>query len=388
MHRSKTFNFPLRAVIFSLIVGYVLSACAASDPVLPTPLSTTLPRQPTTTPAQSAISPSSTTIPSPDVTATADLASITPLPWDIGIYTSEILWDDVEPVEYLEDQCEYVRKRWDPEKSVPGTIVAPIMFHSVRKSGRPITDDTSITEEYFDGVLNHAQALGFRTITIEELIAFLKENALIPKRSMIMILDDRRPGVTERFIPYLNRNDWMLTLGWIVQDQREYLWTWMEYLAESGRLDVQSHGYWHRYIVDETSEDFIREELFDPIPILEEHFGYRPRAFIWPGGNFTTLSVEIAHEADYEIAFTANAQGPLMYNWIPQGESEREVGDPLFTLPRYWSTTSWRNLDETVQIADGAIEHAQEHYAEEAEWFKGSCAGELPPLPDLEDPSP
>jgi peptidoglycan/xylan/chitin deacetylase (PgdA/CDA1 family) len=162
----------------------------------------------------------------------------------------------------------------------------------------------------------------------------------------------------------------------------------MEYLAESGRLDVQSHGYWHRYIVDETSEDIIREELFDPIPILKEHFGYRPRAFIWPGGNFTSLSVEIAHEADYEIAFTANAHGPLMYNWIPQGEAERKVGDPLFTLPRFWSTTSWRNLDETIRIADGAIAYAREHYPEEAEWFKESCAGELPPFPDLEEPPP
>jgi hypothetical protein len=212
MRRSNKFSISRRIVFFGLIVGYALVACTASDPVLPTPLSTTLRRAPTTVLTQSAIPPSPTAIPSPDVTQTADLASITPLPWDIGIYTSEILWDDIEPVEYQKDRCEYVRTRWDPEKSTPGTIVAPIMFHSVRQSGRPITDDTSITEEYFDGVLNHAQALGFRTITTDELIAFLNENAPIPKRSMIMILDDRRPGVTERFLPYLNRNDAYLGL--------------------------------------------------------------------------------------------------------------------------------------------------------------------------------
>jgi peptidoglycan/xylan/chitin deacetylase (PgdA/CDA1 family) len=254
------------------------------------------------------------------------------------------------------------------------------MFHSVRKSGRPIIDDTSITEEYFEGVLAHAHALGFETITTAELIAFLNTNAPIPTRSMIMILDDRRPGVTERFIPYLVRNDWTLTLGWIIQDQREYLWDWMETLAETGKLDFQSHGYWHRYIVDETPEDEIREELFDPIEILKDHFGSRPSAFIWPGGNFTSLSIELAHEAKYDIGFTANPHGPLMYNWIPQGEEDRELQDPLMTLPRFWSPTAWRNLDETVAIAEAAIEGARQEYAQEAAWFSASCYGELPPL--------
>ena len=164
--------------------------------------------------------------------------TISPVPFPGEIFNSEILWQDVEPVEYLEDRCEYLRLRWDPNNSPPGTIVAPIMFHSVRKSGRPISDSTSISEEYFKSVLAHAKELGFETITAEELLAFLTSNAQIPPRSMIMILDDRRPGVTERFIPYLVANDWTLTLGWIIEDQREYLWEWMETLAESGRLDV------------------------------------------------------------------------------------------------------------------------------------------------------
>lgn len=305
----------------------------------------------------------------------------TPLPFPGEIFTSDILWEDVTPVEYVDDRCEHLRNRWDPEKSQPGTIVAPIMFHSVRKSGRPISDATSISEEYFHAVLSHASELGFETITTEELIAFLATNAKIPPRSMIMILDDRRPGVTERFLPYLDSNDWTLTLGWIIEDQREYLWEWMETLAESGRLDIQSHGYWHRYIVDETSEEIINEEINGPIPILVEHFGYRPIAFIWPGGNFTERSIQVAHEAGYQVAFGAYAHGPLMYNWVPQTEEEIVLGDPLMTLPRFWSTVAWRNLDETVEVAESAQRYAAEQYPVEAEWYRVSCDGVLPPSP-------
>jgi peptidoglycan/xylan/chitin deacetylase (PgdA/CDA1 family) len=257
------------------------------------------------------------------------------------------------------------------------------MFHSVRKSGRPIEDSTSITEEYFHAVMAHARELGYETITSEELIGFLTTNLKIPEKSMYMVLDDRRPGVTERFIPYLDYNDWTLTLGWIIEDQREYLWDQMEGLvATSGRLDVQSHGYWHRYIVEETPEDIIREEIFNPIPIIEEHFGTKPIIFIWPGGNFTELSVELAHEAGYEVAFTAYARGPLMFNWVPQAAEEKIVGDPLMTLPRFWSVTAWTDLDETIEVGQEALAHALQQYPDEAAWYQANCGGELPPPPE------
>jgi peptidoglycan/xylan/chitin deacetylase (PgdA/CDA1 family) len=304
-----------------------------------------------------------------------------PIPFEGELFDTEILWDDVQPVRYIDDQCKYLQLKWDPENSPPGTIVVPIMFHSVAKSGRVITDTTSISEEYFHSVLTHASALGFRTITTEELVGFLTINAPIPPLSMIMILDDRRPGVTERFLPYLTQYDWTLTLGWIIQDQREYLWNWMEYLAESGRLDVQSHGYWHKYIVEETPDEIISEELYDPIPILEQHFGYRPTAFIWPGGNFTERSIQVAHEAGYQLGFSAYAHGPYLFNWIPQSEEEIAIGDPLMTLPRYWSPTAWRNLDNAIQISAEARAFALAQYALEEDWYQQSCGSALPPAP-------
>jgi peptidoglycan/xylan/chitin deacetylase (PgdA/CDA1 family) len=370
-----------------MMILLTLSACAVETTVTISSTPVSEPSEvPETTPALSTETQTPITITETIHTDEPELAPTltevtTPIPFPGEIFFPLDLWEDVTPVEYIIDRCEYLRDRWDPEKSQPGTIVAPIMFHSVRKSGRVITDSTSISEEYFHAVLAHAKALGFETITTEELIAFLTSNAYIPPRSMIMILDDRRPGVTERFLPYLENNDWTLTLGWIIEDQRDYLWEWMEYLAESGRLDVQSHGYWHRYIVDETSDEIINEEIYNPIPILTKHFGYRPIAFIWPGGNFTEKSIRVAHEADYQIAFSAYAHGPLMYNWIPQTEKEITLSDPLMTLPRFWSTVAWRNLDETIAIADSARTHAEEQYSLEAEWYRQSCDGILPPSP-------
>ena len=170
--------------VFSCTVGG-----ETTEPVdTPTNEGTQAPRPlktPTTSPRTPTTSPISTPTVEPVQTMEAT-QTVSPVPFPGEIFNSEILWQDVEPVEYFEDRCEYLRLRWDPNNSPPGTIVAPIMFHSVRKSGRPISDSTSISEEYFQAVLAHAKELGFETITTEELIAFLTSNIQIPPRSMVM----------------------------------------------------------------------------------------------------------------------------------------------------------------------------------------------------------
>jgi hypothetical protein len=124
----------------------------------------------------------------------------------------------------------------------------------------------------------------------------------------------------------------------------------------------------------------MRQEIGGPIPILQEHFGYRPTAFVWPGGNFTRRSVEIAREQGYRLGFTAFSRGPLLFNWIPLGEKEVAAGDPLMVLPRAWSPAATVNLQQAVDIGDQAARFAEDHRQAEATWYTASC-GETLPLP-------
>jgi peptidoglycan/xylan/chitin deacetylase (PgdA/CDA1 family) len=276
--------------------------------------------------------------------------------------------------------------RWSLDGSAPGTVVVPIMFHGIRAAGKEVIkgDETSITEEQFQSFVWFAQKNGFQTITTSQLNDFLHKNALIPPRSMILIVDDRRPGTVENyFLPVAQENNWTVTLGWIIGNTDETLWSWMERLNATGRLDVQSHGYNHVYITDQTTEDVIRQEIHDPIAILEQHFRQRPIAFIWPGGNFTSLAVSIAHENDYQLGFTAFSRGPLMFNWIPQGEQERQVADPLMTLPRSWSTDQTLPLDIGMRVGTAAQAEAIQQYPQEAEYYHMYCGGELPKLEEI-----
>ena len=349
----------------------------------------------TEAPASETARPSSTPTPEDPDPTQAPTASPTeepaaPAP---ATFESGVLSEGIQPVQYVEDSCSYLARRWDPKGALPGAVVAPIMFHSILKgSGTPI-QSTDINYEMFEEIIGLAEGLGFKTITSEELLGFLVNNAKIPRRAMIMILDDRRPGTAEDyFLPILERNDWTLTLAWIAQadtDQRpgkrpgESLWDWIERINETGYFDVQSHGLDHIYISPNTAEEVVRQEIQGSIPVLKEHFGQTPIAYIWPGGNFTPMGVQIAREAGFELGFTIQSRGPLLFNWIPQGEQERAYNDPLMLLPRYWDTAALLNLEQAAQIGDAAQAFAKDNYAAEAAWYRQNCGGELPELDEV-----
>ncbi len=271
------------------------------------------------------------------------------------------------------DACQYLRQRWDANNSPPGTVVVPIMYHSIAQPGRPIVANTTITEAYFQQTIQHAHALGFQTITTSQLVDFLEHNAKIPQRSLLMIVDDRRPGVVGMFMPYLKQFDWTLTLAWISGKNTASNWKEIEDLAASGRLDVQSHGYNHVYIYPDTPLDVIEEELTKPMDLLLQHFGKKPIAYIWPGGDFVDYAVTMARQAGYQIGFTAYSRGPIMFNWVPQGAPEQAVNDPLMLLPRFWSTAAYTNLDEAVQISEQAAAQAEQDRDAEIAWMNANC---------------
>jgi hypothetical protein len=254
------------------------------------------------------------------------------------------------------------------------------MFHSIVQNGTRVTDLKDITADQFINFVNYARSLGFETITTQELLGFLMENDSIPPLSMLIIVDDRRPGlIREWLMPVLEEYDWTVSSAYIA-DPNSLKWAWdlMDQLFSLGRMEVQSHGFTGQlYIVPETPVDQIKKEIWNSTPVLEEHFGTRPIAFIWPGGNFTPLSVQIARQGGYELGFTAYSRGPLLFNWIPLGQEERAVNDPLMVLPRAWSSAVNVNLDEAVKISEQAAAFAEQNYQTEADWYRTYCGGEI-----------
>lgn len=360
-------------LFLSLGLLFILSACTGARAVV-------------VIPGSHAVTPSATTPPAPATPLSGLFAtlspSVTPLPTTEPprSFETDVLRGTVYPTQYIADLCRYYALRWDPERSRPGTVVAPIMFHRIAETGDVVTNGADIDYATFERIVDKAIELGFESITSEQLLGFLLENERIPQRSMMLILDDRRPGTAEDyFLPILQENDWTATLAWPIGDTDARLWEEIEAIHASGYFDVQSHGLNHIYLNDMMSEEAVREEIGGSIPILEEHFGQRPLIYVWPGGNFTDLGLEIAHEVGFELGFIERSYGPLLFNWVPQTERELPFDDPLFLLPRFWSSAAIFNLEQTAAISEAAQAFAEANYPAEAAWYAANCGGQLPP---------
>ena len=366
----KTFHKQTVHALIMLFLTLLLSSC--SPEIVTEKEIETAP----TLHATASISPTFTALPTATLTLIPSPTSFPP-----SGFTSDILREEISAQSYIADECQYLAMRWDADNALPGTIVAPIMFHSIRPAGEEINDPSFIDEDTFNQIIDLAEFFGFETITSEELIGFLYENKRIPQRSMMLIIDDRRPGTAEKYFqPIMKDNNWTTTLSWIVGDTDQELWEWIERLSESSYFDIQAHGFNHIYLQEDTSEEDVREELSALLPVFKEHFGIRPEVYIWPGGNYTETGINIAREVGYQLGFTIHSRGPIQFNWVPQGEQEISLGDPLMTLPRFWSSAAIFNLDQAVKISEIAIEFSIQNYPLEAAWYSDNCAGELASL--------
>lgn len=389
--------------LYMLIPLLALAACSPSNTanLTPTPnlaLTKTF-TQALQAAARALYTPTHTPSPIPPTATSTLTPSVTPIrtpPALPTLFSSKILPSGVVPQTYIQDSCEYLKERWDPNNSAPGTVVMTIMYHSVTEDFATLLPDGSqVHHADLVRAFEHAHEVGFQTITTTQMANFLDHNARIPARSLLVIVDDRKRQAyyETHFFPLLKEFGWTITNAWIsAKDTPDYLWKENEAVVATGLVDPQAHGVIHNIPVNDFStDDFIRGELYGSIDAIRQHFGKRPIAYIWPGGGFSKHGIEIAREAGYRLGFTTNPRGPVMFNWVPQAAKidpahtlwlpETPAGDPRMTLPRYWSSDAAYRIDDVINISKQAAADAAQNKATELEYYDIVCKARTGPIP-------
>jgi hypothetical protein len=380
MNLLKQFR-TLNAILASFVILLFLAGCSnlAAD-AFPTTTFTPLP--PTAT---------KTFTPPPTLTPTA---TITPTPPQLPPgFTTSLLNSLDTPHTYINDTCQVLLAKLDPNNSVPGTVVMPIMLHSITDGTVSFYDQISV--ETWKLLIRDLREQGFEAITIIQFRDFIYNNSRIPPRSVLFIVDDRKTAeyFNTHFRPLYEDYGWKVTNAWISSPETtEDLWSQNISLEQEGWVDHQAHGVIHNTNITEVStEEFMRSEIFGSRQIIEQRFNKTPIAYIWPGGSFTQRAIQIAREAGYQLGFTINPRGPVMFNWIPLSEQgdpmrpsyivEGTMGDPLMVLPRFWDTDARSKIDLVRQIGQQAAEAANSSKQVETDYYNIVCSASLGPLP-------
>lgn len=370
-----------------ILLGIFLSGCGVTPPVTQAAPLVVTPAAITPLPA----SPAPTQPPAPTPTATPVPRTPPALP---AGFTTDLLNPLDAPRPYISDACQYLRAKWDPSNAAPGTVAMVIMFHSITDGSVNYFDQMGVEE--FGLLMRALRDQGFEAITMPQLAAFLYKNASIPPRSVVLLVDDRktRQYFDTHFRLYRDQWGWPVVNAWISNDDyaRQLALADNIALEQEGWVDHQAHGTLHNIpMTDASTDDYIRSELQGSLNDLQTNFGKTPTAIIWPGGGFGVRPAQIARELGYKLGFTVNPRGPLMFNWIPlAAESdprrpsfipEGPIGDPLMTLPRYWSTDARQHLATVRQIGESAAAYAGSVKATELEYYNIVCAPTYGALP-------
>jgi hypothetical protein len=311
-----------------------------------------------------------------------------------GAYQTSILKPYNLPRTYVADTCQYLQNKWNPNNSTPGTVVMVIMYHGVSKDAPD--NPNGISSADHKKLMNDLHDMGFQAITMQQMSDFLYNNAKIPQRSVLLIVDDRHfaQSFNDHFRPFYEQWGWPVVNAYIGLDERPDLWAENAALSAEGWVDYQAHGYIHNIpITDSSTDEFITSEMQGAINSLQKYMNKTPIAYIWPGGGFSARAVEIGTQLGYKLGFTVNSRGPVMYNWIPQADAvnadnpleipETPAKNPLMTIPRYWSPNARDHLDEVRTIGDEAALYAEQNKATELEYYDIVCSPGYGPIPGM-----
>jgi hypothetical protein len=310
-----------------------------------------------------------------------------------GLYHSEFLNPLDAPTSYIQDTCRYLRNKWHPMNAQPGTVVMIIMIQGVYKG--PVEESGGINVVDLGNMMTQLHEQGFQAINTEKFLAFMERNIKIPPRSVLIIQDNRHQAdnFNKHFRDYWEDWGWPIVNGWQSQpDTLESLWQENIVLENEGWVDHQAQGVMiGTYMTDDSSKAVITRELEGSIDAFAERFGKTPIAFIWPGGGFGQRPVLAARQLGYQLGFTSNSRGPVMYNWVPLAHQvdparptyipEAQIGDPLMTLPRYWPYQVSGAIDKVRIMGNEAAAYAQANKAIELEYYDIVCSATHSPLP-------
>jgi peptidoglycan/xylan/chitin deacetylase (PgdA/CDA1 family) len=333
-----------------------------------------------------------------DATGTAQavpLPSETPIPEPTAVrtppalpagFSSDLLNPLDTPHTYIQDTCQVLKAKWASNNAVPGTVIMPIMFHSITKGEVTAADQISIDD--FRKMMNDLHEMGFEAVTMQQAADFLYDNAKIPQRSVLLIVDDRkyRGYFDKTFKDNYDKWGWPVVNAWIsAPDTNQVLWDENAAIESEGWVDHQAHGVIHNInITENSSDEYITSEMQGAVQAMQQHFNKTPIAYIWPGGSFTKRAAEMGRQFGYKLGFTINPRGPLMFNWVPLADQddsmrpsyipEGAVDDPLMTLPRYWDTDARAHFDTVRNISNDAAAYAGQNKATELEYYDIACA--------------
>jgi peptidoglycan/xylan/chitin deacetylase (PgdA/CDA1 family) len=195
-----------------------------------------------------------------------------------------------------------------------GYQIVPILCY--HKFGSDDTSSMTTPPHVFEQQMMYLKENGYRVISPRQLMDFLTYRRQIPKKSVLITMDDGYKSVYEVAWPILKKYDFTATLfvytDYVGISKKAISWDELGVLKANG-FTIGSHSVAHSDLTeknqDETEEDFqkrLKKEIFLSKQIIDAKLGQDTLFFSFPYGRYNADLMKMVKSAGYKIAVTVD----------------------------------------------------------------------------------
>lgn len=171
----------------------------------------------------------------------------------------------------------------------------------------------------FELQMRYLKDNGYHVITAEQLLAFLEYRQGLPRKSVLITMDDGYRSVYDIAYPTLKKYGFTATLfiytSFVGVSRMSVTWEQLKEMHGSG-FTIGSHSIYHsdlsRPKEGETQQEYlarIDEELYGSKKIIDQKLGQDTYFFAYPFGYYDQRSIQTAREAGYKMAMSVKRGG-------------------------------------------------------------------------------
>lgn len=159
----------------------------------------------------------------------------------------------------------------------------------------------------------------YRVIPLSQLTAFLQGRQALPKRAVVITIDDGYESVHRVALPLLRKYGFPATLFAytdFIGAADALSWAQLQELVASGLVDVQAHSKSHRNLIERAAADsderyrqMLELETRTPRELLERKLAVPVRAYAYPYGDANQAVLDTLARQRYQLGVTVNPGG-------------------------------------------------------------------------------
>jgi peptidoglycan/xylan/chitin deacetylase (PgdA/CDA1 family) len=201
-----------------------------------------------------------------------------------------------------------------------GYLTVPILCYH-RFGPRP--SQLAVTPAAFEAQMDYLARNGYHVIPLSSLLGFLERGEPVPRKSVVLTIDDGYRSTYEVAFPILRKYGFQATVflySDFVGAPDALTWPQMKEMEASGLVNIQPHSKTHANFAtrlpgesDAKYRDRMRSEVDTPIRLIQERLAVPSLTFAFPYGDVNETVVDLLKRDGVRLGVTVTPGGNGFY---------------------------------------------------------------------------